>query len=522
MRRRELFPLLAGLGFVPAARAAAAAPPAAAPASTDPASTAPASTAPLATSAFDAATVRNLARELARKPYQAPDSKLPDELANLKYSDYQTLRFDTSKALWRGEGTRFTAQFFHRGFLFKDRVDILEVVDGQAKPFHYSTDLFDLGKVQPAPQGDLGFAGFRVHYPINRPEYNDEVCAFLGASYFRAVARGQGYGLSARGLAIKTGDPGGEEFPLFKTFWLERPAKESDVLVIHALLDSQSAAAAFRFTLRPGVETTMDTELALYPRTDIAQVGLAPMTSMFLFDANNRAGFDDYRDSVHDSHGLGLLTGKGERLWRPLNNPHALQISSFQDASPRGFGLTQRERDFHDYQDLEAVYEKRPSLWVEPIGDWGQGAVTLVEIPSDKEVNDNIVGFWRPKDTFIAKGEFFLSYRLHWCWEPAEDQALAKITQTRCGLSFDTKNRQFVVDFAGGVLKGRAETAPPVIDLHSNKGHTESATLQPMPGDAWRLSFQLAAGDEKVVELYARLLIDGRPITETWAYRWTS
>jgi glucans biosynthesis protein len=502
MRRRELFPLVAALGLAPAAKAAPADSP--------------------ANSAFDAATVRNLARELARKPYQPPDAALPDELANLKYSDYQTLRFDTSKALWRGDGGKFTIQFFHRGFLFKDRVDILEVADGQARPIRYSTDLFDVSKVQPAPKGDLGFAGFRVHYPINRPDYNDEVCAFLGASYFRAIARGQGYGLSARGLSIKTGDPGGEEFPLFKCFWLERPAKGSDVLVIHALLDSPSAAAAFRFTLRPGAETAMDTELALYPRTDIAQAGLAPMTSMFLFDANNRAGFDDYRGSVHDSHGLGLLTGKGERVWRPLNNPHALQISAFQDASPRGFGLSQRERNFLDYQDLEAVYEKRPSLWVEPIGDWGQGAVMLVEIPSDNEVNDNIVGFWKPKDAFSAKGEYFLSYRLHWCWEPAEDQALAKITQTRCGLSFDKKNRQFVLDFAGGVLKGRAATAPPEIDLHSNKGKLENATLQAMPGDAWRMSFQLAAGDEKVVEMYARLLISGQPISETWAYRWTS
>src|SRR5258708_3399858 len=165
---------------------------------------------------------------------------------------------------------------------------------------------FEVNKRGAKREGDLGFAGFRLHYPLNKPDVDDEVCAFLGASYFRAIARGQGYGLSARGLAIKTGDPSGEEFPLFKSFWLERPAKGSDVMVVHALLDSQSAAAAFRFTLRPGAETDMDTEMALYPRVDLAQAGLAPMTSMFLFDASNRGGFDDYRSAVHDSHGLAI------------------------------------------------------------------------------------------------------------------------------------------------------------------------------------------------------------------------
>ena len=509
MRRRELFPLFSGIfAFAPAALSE--------PAQSTPADPPPADT------AFDAATVRNLARALALKPYQAPDSSLPDQLKDLKYSDYQTLRFDKTKALWRG-ASKFSVEFFHRGFLFKDRVDFFEVADGRARPLRYSPDMFDLSHVKPPPEGDLGFAGFRVHYPLNRPDYQDEVCAFLGASYFRALAKGQGYGLSARGLAIKTGDPGGEEFPLFKCFWLERPGPAGDVMVIHALLDSPSAAAAFRFTLRPGAETDRDTEMTLYPRVELAQAGLAPMTSMFLFDSNNRAGFDDYRAGVHDSHGLGLLTGKGERIWRSLNNPRTLQISGFLDASPRGFGLAQRERSFLDYQDLEAVYEKRPTLWVEPIGDWGEGDVTLVEIPSDREVNDNIVAFWKPKDRFAAKGEYFLAYRLHWCWDLYDDKTLGKVSQVRCGLSFDQKSRQFVIDFAGGVLAGRAENAAPAIEVLANKGKLQKPTLQQIPGgQAWRLSFQVDTGDEKVIELHARLLDGDQPVSETWAYRWTA
>ncbi len=367
------------------------------------------------TTSFDAATVRNMAREIAQKPYQAPDQTLPDQLKDLDYQQYRSIRFDPSHALWKGEGTRFTAEFFHRGYLYKDAVQIYEVANGRATHLRYNPGMFTFDKVAP-PTVDIGYAGFRLHYPLNRADYFDEVCAFLGASYFRAVAKNQGYGLSARGLAIKTADPSGEEFPLFKAFWLERPAKGADVIVVHALLDSQSAAAALRCTIRPGTQTVFDTEMALYPRVDIAQAGIAPLTSMFMFDSNDRMRSDDYRNAVHDTNGLLLWSGKGEHVWRPLANPRALQISAFTDAGPHGFGLMQRKRNFEDYEDLEAHYENRPSAWIEPIGDWGEGIVELVEIPSDREVNDNMVAFWRPHDPLRAKGEYLLSYRLHWCW----------------------------------------------------------------------------------------------------------
>jgi len=244
-------------------------------------------------------------------------------------------------------------------------------------PVAYSTDMFTWEKVKP-PTADVGFAGFRLQYPLNRIDYYDEVCAFLGASYFRAVARGQGYGLSARGLAIKTADSSGEEFPLFRSFWLERPSPGADSMTVHALLDSQSAAGAFRFVIRPGQETLFDTEVKLYPRVDIAQAGFAPLTSMFFFGPNNQGLADDWRAAVHDTDGLMLRTGHDERIWRPLINPRKLQISAFSDTSPRGFGLAQRARQFTDCQDLEAVYQKRPTLWIEPCGNWGQGIVELV------------------------------------------------------------------------------------------------------------------------------------------------
>jgi glucans biosynthesis protein len=474
-----------------------------------------------ASNRFDGATVRNMARQLALQPYKAPDSSLPAPFKDLDFSAYQGIRFDPSKSLWRGQGRKFSAQFFHRGYIYHDRVAIFEVADGKAEPVKYATDMFTFEKV-PQSSGDLGFAGFRIDYPLTRADGSDEVCAFLGASYFRAVAKGQGYGLSARGLSIKTADSGGEEFPVFRSFWLERPAPGADIMVIHALLDSPSAAAAFRFTVRPGEETVFDTETATYPRVDIAQAGLAPLTSMFLFDANDHTRFDDWRAAVHDSNGLQMHTGHDDRIWRPLTNPRDLQISAFEDTSPRGFGLGQRKRAFADYQDLESRYENRPTLWVEPIGDWGQGVVELVEIPSDREVNDNMVAFWRPHDPLRAKGEYLLNYRLHWCWAPPGEVKLAQTMQTRCGLAFDQKHRQFIIDFVGDSLKGLKPDAPPALDTGSDKGKIVSAVAQPNPDiNGWRVSIQLDTQDNTLVELHARIMQGDQPLTETWIYRWT-
>ncbi len=474
-----------------------------------------------ASTAFDGATVRNLARQLASQPYKAPASDLPAAFKDLNFDAYRDIRFDPDKALWRGQDRKFTAQFFHRGYIYQNRVDIFEVVDGHASAVKYTPDLFNFGKNQ-ASTSDLGFAGFRIKYPLNRPDLPDEVCVFLGASYFRAVAKGQGYGLSARGLAIKTADSGGEEFPVFRSFWLERPAPGADLMVIHALLDSPSAAASFRFTIRPGSATVFDTETAIYPRTDIAQAGLAPLTSMYLFDANDRVRFDDWRAAVHDSTGLQLHTGRDEAIWRPLTNPRDLQVSTFTDASPRGFGLVQRARAFVDFQDLESRYEKRPTAWIEPIGDWGQGVVELVEIPSDREVNDNMVAFWRPHDPLRAKGEYLLNYRLHWCWAPPGQVTLAQVLQTRCGLSWDQKHRQFVIDFVGDALKSLKPDSPPALDVGSDKGKIVNAVALLNPDiDGWRISIELDTQNNKLVELHARLMNGDQPLTETWIYRWT-
>ena len=428
------------------------------------------------------------------------------------------LRFDKAHALWHGQHFPWQVEFNHRGFIYSGRVDVNAVVDGRTNPLPYDPAWFDFGAVQRPTNEDLGFAGFRLHAPLNRPDYFDEVCSFLGASYFRAVAKGLTYGLSARGLAIKTADPGGEEFPYFKTFWIEqpKPGRALEPITVHALLDSPSAAASFRFVITPGVDTVFDTQVTVFPRIDMAQIGIAPLTSMFFFDSNDRARTNDWRPAVHDSDGLLMATGHGETLWRALANPRSLQVSSFMDKAPRGFGLMQRKRTLDAYQDLESHYETRPACWVEPVGDWGEGNVVLVEIPTDRETNDNIVAFWRPKAVLQAKLAYSYAYRLHWS-AGAPVKTPAMFTATMAGVG-EAGVRNFVLNIGG--LKPDLK---PRLDVTSDKGKLSNLLAQPDPQQGgWRISFDLDPGRETVVELHGRLMQGDTPLTETWMYRWTS
>jgi len=466
--------------------------------------------------------VRDLARGLASKPFEPPDEKLPDALKDLNYDQYRSIRFLPDHALWRSEKLPVEAQFFHRGFFYKNRVDLFEVTNGRAVPIRYRRDDFSFGQdIGQWPDVDLGFAGFRIHAPINKPDYFDEVCVFLGASYFRAVAKGETYGLSARGLSIDTGETKGEEFPLFKAFWLEKPTPNATSLVIHALLDSKSAAASYRFTIRPGETTVFDVEASLYPRVDLEHGGLAPMTSMFFFGPNDHKDFDDFRPAVHDSDGLAIYNGKGEQLWRPLSNPRDLQVSTFAALNPRGFGLMQRERDFSAYWDLESRFERRPSLWVEPIGDWGEGSVILFEIPTREEIHDNIAAFWRPKQPIAAKSEHNFTYRLHWGSDQQKAGALARFTRTGIGSRGDD-SKLVVLELSGDKLKG--------LDPNSIKGQVSAEksevvnlVTQPNPETGgWRLSFQFSVKGQTSVELRAVLVQNDTPLSEVWIYRWTA
>jgi len=470
---------------------------------------------------FTGSTVRRAAQDLAKQPFREPDAKLPGAAASMTYEQYRGIRFKQDRALWRGQDLPFQVGFFPRGFLYRPAVDIYEVKDGQASPVPYDPDLFDYDDPAVRVPDRLGFAGFRVHAAINRPGDFDEFCVFLGASYFRAVGRGQFYGLSARGLAIGTGTERPEEFPRFRAFWLERPQPGVGTMVIHALLDSRSAAGAFRFTVRPGETTVMDVESVLFPRTDIAETGIAPLTSMYHFSDRDHARSDDWRTGVHDSDGMAAVNGRNERLWRPLVNPAAVQFSAFMDANPRGFGLLQRKRDFRDFGDLEVLYGRRPSLWIEPIGDWGVGAVDLVEIPTNSEYNDNIVAFWRGRDALRAGGEYSFTYRMHWGADAPGDPRLARVAELRTGAGTAPGTRVFVLDLAGDAVKALPAGVKTRVELGSSAGRVEEGYSGPNPETGgWRISIVFDPAGATAAELRCALRGEQEALSETWLYRW--
>ena len=471
--------------------------------------------------AFDGSTVRRLAQELARHPYQSPDTRLPKAIDALSFDQYRGIRYQKSRALWQGLNLPFKVEFLPRGFLYRPRIDIFEVVAGKAERVPYDPDLFGYDDPSIRVTDDLGFSGFRIHAPLNRPDYFDELCVFQGASYFRAVAKGQAYGLSARGFANGTGSNRGEEFPLFTAFWLERPQPGSPSVVVHALLDSPGLAGAFRFSIRPGDETVFDVESTLYPRHDLHESGVAPLTGMFYFDANDRSRVDDWRPAAHDSEGLSVWTGHGDQLWRPLVNPRDLQFSAFSSSSPHGFGLMQRKRSFADFQDLALDYEKRPSLWIEPIGDWGEGAVDLVELPTPNEVNDNIVAFWRPKEKLNAAGEYAFTYRMHWCWDNPWATRLARVAQTRIGASDDHKARVVAIDFTGDAVKSLPQDAKLHAEAGASAGGIRNVVVEPNPEiHGWRIIFEYDPGSAASAELHCTLNSDTEALSEMWLSRW--
>lgn len=467
------------------------------------------------------------ARDLASRAYKLRP-KVPQDWLDISYDEYRNRWFRVEDALWSKTERSYNVDFFLPGLYFPRAIQINEVVDGLAAPVPFDLSLFERGEIAPelSTTGNLGYSGFRLRTeqpgaPEKQKLKKTEFCVFQGASYFRAIADWCAYGLSARGLALKTGDNEGEEFPEFIEFWLEAPEADQKNMIVHALLDSPSVAGAYRFDITPGENCIMDIQAALFAREELEHVGLAPLTSMFLYDDTNRPRFDDFRPAVHDSEGLLIKNGNGEILWRPLANPIHLQVSSFVDDGPQGFGLMQRSRKLSDFADLEAHYHRRPSLWVEPQENWGKGAVTLVEIPADKEIYDNIVAYWRPNTPYAPGDEIDLRYRLTWGHEP--DMGLAAVKNTASGAKiFGDPGRIFTIDYDAHPL---LEGDPDDFDIFVSSPHVETTEgileRNPETGGL-RLAFSFDPGTLDHVELRAQLRKGGEPASEVWLYRWTT
>ena len=475
-----------------------------------------------ATQAFSPDLVRGHAAALAAAPY-APPPPARAQLAGLSYDQYRAIRFNKAHQLWGAQGLDFRAEFFPPAFLFPRPVDIFEVEGGAARRVAYAPDYFSFPADHPAEGENLGgFSGFKLLWPLNKPGVLDEIGVFQGASYFRSLGRGQGYGVSARGLAIRTGETR-EEFPDFTQFWLERPVLGSGAVVVHALLDGPSCTGAYRFTITPGQNVVFDVSATIFPRVAMDKAGVGAMSSMFLFGLADHGDQDDFRSAVHDSDGLAVWTGSGERIWRPLVNPSASRSTLFPDHGPKGFGLMQRERDLEVSADFEARYDKRPSLWVEPLDDWGAGAVHLVELATWLETDDNIAVFWRPQQPWAAGAPVSLNYRLHFGTEPYPT-TLARVRRTRGGAirqegaAGRAGSRLFAVDFAGGVLADGLEGLQAQVEAAG--ADILWSTLQPGADAGARAAFGFTPTGRDA-DLTLRLTRAGVAVSETWRMRWT-
>ncbi len=470
------------------------------------------------------------ARALAEARYRPNANTVPTELTDMSYEQYRAIQFREDRAVWRDQAL-FEIQLFLPGFLYEEAVSLHVLGPDDTGRIEFDTDYFRFVEpvdtlVANVPE-NLGFAGFRVHYPISS-EHKTEFLVFLGASYFRLIGPGHVYGASARGLAIDTATPAGEEFPAFREFWLVKPQARQQHLVIYALLDSPSVAGAYRFEVTPGAATGMLVEARLFARTDVEKLGIAPLTSMYHHGQTTVRHVDDVRPEVHDSDGLLMAVSNGEWIWRPLSNHDALRVSSLTDDNPRGFGLLQREREFSRYMDLEARYELRPSLWIMPQEDWGKGRVELVEIPTDSEVHDNIVAYWVPDQAFKAGDSREFSYRVR-----SIDQQLpetnAYVQRTRIGSSAlpgqhnppPRSHRRFVVDFHGGMLGSLSSDAPVDADLQITSGAVSDLLVAALPdGQTWRASFRLAPEGDRPADMRMSLALHGQRLTEVWSFVW--
>ncbi len=339
------------------------------------------------------------AEALAQEKYKAPP-EIPRYLQDLTYDQYQGIRFKPESSLWQKTDSDFKVMLVPPGLFYTYPVKINIISDGEssALPFNKSSFDYPNSEVEQQIPADLGYAGFKVTFPLEGEESQNQFLVFAGASYYRAVSRDTNFGLSGRGLAVNTGLPGGEEFPAFTEYWLETPKAGDSSFTFHALLDGPSLTGAYQYTVTPGDQTTIEVKSVVFPRKSVELIGFAPLTSMFYYGENTFKPHGEWRPQVHDSDGLLIEDGEsGEWLWRPLLNPASLTTDYFATNNVRGFGLIQRDDSFTQYMDKEARYDTRPSAWIEPVGDWGKGNVVLVQLPTPDETNDNIVAFWQPE-----------------------------------------------------------------------------------------------------------------------------
>lgn len=490
---------------------------------------------------FDLARVEKMAEALARQAFVKP--KLAGALAALAESDWNGIRFKPDQQLWRADDLPFEVAFFHPGFIYANMASITLIEDEGLRPLAFSSSNFTYPNAELAQKAGgerLDYAGLKVTYPLNEIDKKDEVLSFLGATHFRALAKRSLYGLDAMALIVNPANAEGEEQPCFRRFWLKKPQPEESLLTIYALMDSPDFTGAYQFDLSPGPSTVMEVKAVLFKRNGKNQaikIGLAPMSSMYLFSEKENGRPGDWRPEVHNSDIL--LWTDGDNNWRrrPLSNPAKLEVNHFELNSPKGFGLMQQDGSFDHYQDFRARFDLRPSLWVEPSGDWGSGGLELMEIPSSQEIHNNIIAFWTPKEDPFRDGRLDLAYKLYWMPSGTVPHQLGRAVSTRLCVNADSGLHHFLIDFEGGLLNDIPEDSglASLVTASSEIPIMEKSLVKnPLTG-GWRLEFKLknpenggvvqslisARGERRSLRLEARLKKgENLPesLTETWVY----
>jgi periplasmic glucans biosynthesis protein len=546
---------------------------------------------------FTFAQVEEMAKNRAQAKYVEMPDVLPPQLKKFTPQQDAGIFWKDTARLWRKKGLPFQVDFYPQ-LNSNPQPHVappIHTVDRKgAHLLPYSPTFFNFLNVtvnpavplvfNPPLPGDLGYAGFYVRYPDmgigSNPNSLDGFFSALGGSYFRVLAKEQIYGLSARGIAINTSvDKKPEEFPNFCEWWLQEPGANATELVLDALLDGPSVAGAYEFKIRPGAVTSVDIHASLFFRQPVDRLGIAPFSSMYLFGENAKDHFGDkFHPEIHDSDGVLLNNGKGEWVWRPLapsNDPDAgptkgyqLQLYNFLDENPKGFGLIQRDRDIQHYQDLKMLYNVRPSAWVTPHGDWGKGAVQLIQRPSNDFNTDNVVLLWHPDQAIKAGEHIDLSYTIDFYMNDANRPPLAYSKQTLINCPAPpppapplpgsggvkpagslapvtvpakiltpapsaplpptpptgTVPVQFLVDFAGAGIENIPTNQAPVANLVCGPPGTllrEKSVEKNGYDNSWRVTFTIIPLKHNVpTELRCSLLQNNKPLTETWSYTW--
>ncbi len=469
------------------------------------------------------------AKVLAKAPYQAPQP-VSKFLREISYEAYQGIRFNPDRSLWRKNQSNFQVMFIAPGLYYTHPVtlNVIEAEGPRALSFSKNDFVFADPEVEKRVPADVGLAGFKLTFPLNQKNEQNQFMVFAGASYFRGVGKDNAFGISGRGLAIDTGLPSGEVFPAFTEFWLVRPSPDAKEMVVYGLLDSASLTGAYQFTIFPGNPTKIKVQTQLFPRKTIQLLGMAPLTSMFFYGENTPRPTGEWRREVHDSDGLQIHDGMtGEWIWRPLLNPGTLEMDFFSTQNIQGFGLLQRDGKFSNYEDLGARYDKRPNAWVEAQGEWGQGKIVLVQLPTPDETNDNMVAFWTPNAPVTPDTPLAFAYHVSFGKSDIPQNPMGTVVNTfigdgnRIGGGNALNAYRVIVDFVGGPLNKLSSNSPINSQVTALEGGEilEHFVEYHEPIKGWRLSILAKPFLQKPLHLRAFLNNETTTLTETWTYR---